>query len=188
MKSVFLHKQPTSCIKRRAKNQGFSMIEILVSLVVLSIGLMGLGGLQIVALKGANHAHYRTEASLLMMDLADRMRANQIGVAEGDYRTSSTINCSNQPTKQCDSVSCKGDELALFDRHIITCEINKLLPQSQLSINCVDNNCQAGDLGLDSQLNKTHTIKITWKVAKNHNEDLSDNTDKERFIELAIIP
>ena len=167
---------------------GFSLIEILISLVVMSIGLMGLAGLQIASLKGTNDAHYRTEASLLIMDLADRMRANQIGVAEGDYRTSSAINCSNPPTKQCDSVSCKGDELALFDRYTITCEMKKLLPQAQLEVNCDSNNCEASDLGLDTQLNKTHTLKISWKEAKMNGEDTSDGDFKPRDITLEIIP
>ncbi len=169
-------------------NRGFSLIEILVSLVVLSIGLMGLAGLQIAGLKGTNDAHYRTQASLLMMDLADRMRANQVGVAEGKYRTSSTINCANPPAKQCDSESCEGDELALFDRYTITCGIKKLLPQSQLTINCAADDCQASDLGLDTQLNKTHKIIVSWKEAKTSKEDLSDGDFKTRFIELDIIP
>jgi len=169
-------------------NSGFSLIEILVSLVVLSVGLMGLAGLQIAALKGSNDAHYRTQASLLMMDLADRMRANQVGVAEGKYRTSSAINCSNPPAKQCDSVTCEGDDLALFDRYSITCGIKKLLPQSQLTINCDANNCQASDFGSDTQLNKTHKIKVSWKEAKTSKQNLSERKFKTRFIELDIIP
>ena len=169
-------------------NRGFSLIEILVSLVVLSIGLMGLAGLQIAGLKGTNDAHYRTQASLLMMDLADRMRANQVGVAEGKYRTSSTINCANPPTKQCDTENCEGKELASFDRYTITCAIKKLLPQSQLTINCTANDCKASDLGLDTQLNKTHTIKVSWKEAKTSKEDMSDSEFKERSIKLDIIP
>ncbi len=185
------------------QNSGFSLIEILVSLVVLSIGLMGLAGLQIAGLKGTNDAHYRTQASLLMMDLADRMRANQVGVAEGKYRTSSTINCANPPARQCDSESCEGDKLALFDRYTITCGIKKLLPQSQLEIDCdvsdkdrdscevheqETDECQASDLGSDTQLNKTHIIRICWKEAKTSKEDVSDSEFKERSIKLDIIP
>ncbi|HIP81224.1 MAG TPA: type IV pilus modification protein PilV, partial [Leucothrix mucor] len=66
------------------KNQGFSLIEILVSLVVMSIGLMGLSGLQIAAIKAANESHFRNEASLLLMDTANRMRSNNTGMNDND--------------------------------------------------------------------------------------------------------
>jgi type IV pilus assembly protein PilV len=169
------------------QNSGFSLIEILVSLVVLSIGLMGLAGLQMAALKGTNDAHYRTQASLLMMDLADRMRANQKGVAEGKYRTSTAINCANPPAKQCDSETCKGEELAAFDQYMINCAIKRLLPQGALTVNCASNDCQATGKDTDSELNKTHNITITWRE-KTSKEKKGDGTIKDRSIRLNMIP
>lgn len=177
-----------------AKSKGFSLIEILVSLVVLSIGMMGLGGLQLAALKGSNDAHYRTEASLLMMDLADRMRANLEGVSEGRYRIEPTnpVNCSVGPARQCDASNCNGEQMASFDKYTIVCGEGGLkasLPGSELTINCASNDCNASDEGLGQELNKTHNIIVSWKEAKTKKEDMSDGQDfKVKTISLSIVP
>ncbi len=171
-------------------NSGFSLIEILVSLVVLSIGLMGLAGLQLASLKGSNDAHYRTQASLLIMDLADRMRANQQGVALGEYRTNfqGALNCNTAPTPNCATDDCSEKQLADFDKVRIACGVKRLLPSGILSVNCKNNDCKASDLGLDTQLNKTHTLKISWREQKNNRQDLSLGESETRFIELDMVP
>lgn len=183
-----------------SKNTGFSLIEILVSLVVLSVGLMGLGGLQIAALKGTNEAHYRTEASLLMINLADRMHANigapnEGGVSDGDYRSNIAVSCATAPAKRCDTLSCNSTELAAFDLYSIACGINSgtrksagikdLLPQGELRITCSDNDCS----NAEGALEKMHNITISWKVAKSKSENLSNgNLHNVKSISLSIVP
>jgi len=74
-----------------SKNQrGFTLLEILVAIVVLSIGLLGLAGLQVVSLNNNQVAYYRAIASQQAYDMADRLRANQggattVGVRAGHY-------------------------------------------------------------------------------------------------------
>jgi len=58
------------------KNTGFTLIEVLISMVVLAIGLLGLAGLQITSLKNNQSAYNRSQATQLAYDIADRMRAN----------------------------------------------------------------------------------------------------------------
>jgi type IV pilus assembly protein PilV len=65
-----------SHVKRRQFAAGFTMIEVLVALVVLSIGLLGVAALQMVGLRGNLSASFRTQASYLADDIIDRMRAN----------------------------------------------------------------------------------------------------------------
>ncbi len=58
------------------------MVEALVSLVVLSIGLLGIAALYLDSLRAGRTAIYRTQAVNLAADLADRVRANRgAGVA-----------------------------------------------------------------------------------------------------------
>ncbi len=59
--------------------RGFSLLEILVAIVVLSIGLLGLAGLQAVSLNNNQAAYYRSIASQQAYDMADRIRANLAG-------------------------------------------------------------------------------------------------------------
>lgn len=68
---------------RRIKSQhGASLIEVLVTIVILAIGLLGIAGLQATSVQSNYSAYYRSQATLLAYDLGDRMRANRtVGLA-----------------------------------------------------------------------------------------------------------
>ncbi|MGH8250594.1 MAG: type IV pilus modification protein PilV [Steroidobacteraceae bacterium] len=57
--------------------RGATLIEALVALLVLSIGLLGVAGLQVQALRNNHGAHLRSQATVLAQDILDRMRANR---------------------------------------------------------------------------------------------------------------
>lgn len=57
----------------RKKFKGFALIEILVALLVLSVGLLGLAGLQIRALQYAHSSYQRTLVNIQALDMAERM-------------------------------------------------------------------------------------------------------------------
>jgi type IV pilus assembly protein PilV len=65
--------------------RGMTLIEILVAIVVLSIGLLGLAGLQLKGLQVNQGSTYRWQASILAEDMADRMRADRTGAIVGKY-------------------------------------------------------------------------------------------------------
>ena len=58
------------------RNAGFSLLEVLISIVILSIGLLGTAGLMGASLRSTNTAYYRSQATVLADDIMDRMRAN----------------------------------------------------------------------------------------------------------------
>ncbi len=70
---------------KQQKQSGFTLIEVLVSLVVLSIGLLGLAFLQMVSLKNNHSAQYRTEATIEAYSIVDRMRSNRANALTGGY-------------------------------------------------------------------------------------------------------
>lgn len=65
--------------------QGFGLIEILVSMLVLGIGILGMVGLQLNAVKLNQTAGVRSQATFLAYDIADRMRANTTAALAGSY-------------------------------------------------------------------------------------------------------
>lgn len=78
------------------RQHGATLIEVLIAVVVLSIGLLGLAGLQATSVKSNHSAYQRSQATLLAYDLADRMRANRTealtNAYEVDFPTSSSSN------------------------------------------------------------------------------------------------
>lgn len=65
--------------------RGATLIEVLVTLVVLAIGLLGMAGLQTMSIKSNQSAYYRSQASFLAYDITERMRANRKAAKDGDY-------------------------------------------------------------------------------------------------------
>ncbi|MDO8812679.1 MAG: type IV pilus modification protein PilV [Gallionella sp.] len=63
------------------KNTGSSMIEILVTIMILMIGLLGLAGLQGRAMTSQMEAYQRSQALILVKDMADRINANRVNAA-----------------------------------------------------------------------------------------------------------
>jgi len=60
------------------RNQkGFSMIEVLVTIVIVSFGLLGIAGIIVNSLKSTHSSYARTQATILSNDIIDRMRANR---------------------------------------------------------------------------------------------------------------
>jgi len=102
---------------RRSGARGFSIVEALVALVVLSIGMLGIAALYVESLRAGRSAIYRTQAVNLATDLADRIRANRRGGV--DYRLAANAqppqpgNCA--PTRTTDSANCSPAQLATDD-------------------------------------------------------------------------
>lgn len=69
----------------RGRQSGFTLLEVLIALLVLSIGLLGLAALQTTGLRSNQMASMRTLATQFTYDVTDRMRSNPVGVANGEY-------------------------------------------------------------------------------------------------------
>ncbi len=77
---------PASGHRPPARTQrGFTMIEVLVSLLVLGVGVLGVVSLQAVAARSAYNSQLLTVAVQQAQAMAERMRANPVGVREGGY-------------------------------------------------------------------------------------------------------
>ncbi len=105
---------------------GFSLIDVLVSLVVLSTGLLSMANLQVSALRGNQGAYLASVAAQQAQDMAERMKANPAGVAADEYDAIDA----DIPTLQvnCQSANCDPEELARFDRNRWNAANQALLP------------------------------------------------------------
>lgn len=69
----------------RHPQAGFSMIEVLIAVLILAVGLLGLGSLQIAGVQNNHSAYQRSQATLLSAEITDAMRANRWGAINGRY-------------------------------------------------------------------------------------------------------
>jgi type IV pilus assembly protein PilV len=92
--------------------RGVSLVEVLVALVVLSVGLLGIAALLVQSVQGSRSALFRTEAVNLVSDMADRIRANANGGAA--YAGAGALTTC-QAIKDNEGTNCSMAELAADD-------------------------------------------------------------------------
>jgi type IV pilus assembly protein PilV len=66
-------------------SRGFTLIEVLVTMVIIAIGIMGLAGLQMTSLNSQFESYQRAQALLLVEDMSNRLRANADAARAGSY-------------------------------------------------------------------------------------------------------
>ena len=135
------------------------MLEVLVALVVLSIGLLGHSKLQALGVRAATDSHLRTEATFLANDMIERMRANRPSVTSNYYAGISyaTIDCTSAPAKICSegtagsAVDCTTTEMADEDAFNWFCEVTATLPNGSVAVSSAAGvySVQVGWDGLD---------------------------------------
>ncbi|TAG48309.1 MAG: type IV pilus modification protein PilV [Betaproteobacteria bacterium] len=79
-KCVFRSKGPGGFSSHR----GFSLLEVMITLVVVAIGLLGVAGLQIASVRLADFAETRSRGSIYVDEIISRMRANRVNVMSYD--------------------------------------------------------------------------------------------------------
>ncbi len=68
-----------------SSSRGFTLVEVLAALVIISVGLLGLAALQGQSLRGNHSAAMRTQAVNQVENIVDRMRANRAEALDGAY-------------------------------------------------------------------------------------------------------
>lgn len=129
-------------MKRR--HSGFSMVEVLVTLVVIAIGVLGVAALQLNALKYTKESFSRSAASVLAGDLSDRMRGNMAGVKAGYYARNfgyTTAHSTAVTAPSCGTTSdCNAQTLAQLDLSSWLAAIAAALPGGTGAVVPVNNN------------------------------------------------
>lgn len=113
-------------------NAGFTLLEVLITMVILSIGLLGLAGMQANGLKSNHLAYVRSQATLQAYDMSDRMRSNMVGVEAGSYNSLSGDPSSNAP--DCAADACSPANMAVYDYAKWDAALASNLPKGEGSV------------------------------------------------------
>lgn len=93
---------------------GATLIELLITLVILSLGLLGVAGLQTNAIQGHHDAYMYSIAAFHANDITERMRANTFAVRQGRYARANMGGAVAAAT-DCRAASCTADQMAAYD-------------------------------------------------------------------------
>ena len=127
------------------KIQGFTLIEALVSLVVLSVGMIGIAALYAQGLGAGRTALFRTQAVNLAADMADRIRLNR--TAQAAYAGAPA----NNSCGPAGGVNCTPAQMAADDLFVWNQQVQALLPNGQWQIQFNA-----------ATLPESYTIQLSW--------------------------
>jgi type IV pilus assembly protein PilV len=145
------------CLQRQ---RGVTLIEVLVAVLVSSIGLIGVAALLVVSARSNHAAYLRTQVSFLAQGMADRMRANPLGVRGGGYNGSFPGG-----SEQDCATGCTPGQLALHDQGVWSRQLQTLLPPgARATIACREGGASAPGPGPSASppYGGNCTMTMTW--------------------------
>ena len=139
---------------RFKKQRGMTLIEVLVTFIVTSVGIMGLAALQATSIKGSMDTAKRSQGVWLTEELISRMRVNEAGLITGYTAAALSADlCVAAPTKMCsDSKSTTGNTIATA---ATDCSANEMATYDVWEVFC------GHDYGAGVTSNSTDAMDIT---------------------------
>jgi type IV pilus assembly protein PilV len=143
---MILRKTRTGMIQNQG---GFSLVEVLIALVIMSIGMLGIAGLYVNSMQAGRTSIFRHHAVTLASDIADRIRANpRGGIAYAGARGNNNCVLGN--------VDCNPSQMAANDIDLWLTQASDSLPGGTVTIT------------FDDTVNPpTYLIVVTWDEARN---------------------
>lgn len=183
----------------RAGNSGFSLIEVLVSILVLAGGVIGAAGMQLTALRTSQQSAIHSTALRLAADMADRMRANDGRMRQADSENpfldvdfDATEDELATPARLCYASACNDVELAAFEIHEWQRQIAAALPGGRAVI-CRDSSPWSDSAGsfdwaCDSSAGSSGSlvIKLGWQ-GKNPDGSLIRDENNQFAPSVALV-
>jgi type IV pilus assembly protein PilV len=127
----------------RRTTRGFTLLEVLIALLIFSLGLLGMAGLLTVSVKTNHSAYLRTQAFLLAQDMADRMRANAAGLWANAYTLNTITTPPSTPglasyvaSTACTTGTCTPAQVAARDLQLWQNQLTQFLPNAGVALQC----------------------------------------------------
>lgn len=170
--------RPSLTVRAQA---GMTFVEVLVAVVIISIGLLALARLQGVGVYNNHISHLHSVASIYTENMANMMRANVAAVNANDYASGAapaTINYATVRTTSAPTIDCRPDitattsftgaatactsaEQAQVDAFNWVSALWGALPSGTGLVVCNDSDSGAGDADPCTD-GSTHTISVSW--------------------------
>ncbi|WP_395340935.1 type IV pilus modification protein PilV [Ningiella sp. W23] len=180
------------------KQRGVGMIEVLITLFILSIGLLGVASMQFVGSFSNKDALARTQAVMVAQQFSERLRASVVPsdtsdgfIVDNEYYDPSNYNfagmscpsgdifachCESIPASvpDCETNQCDADEVAQFDAYQMSCATVQSNPFSRIELQCNDQ--ILGDADLCSA-GSIQSIVVTWPSSAWQDNDRVKNAE-----------
>jgi type IV pilus assembly protein PilV len=126
------------------KQRGFSLVEVLIALIIMSVGMLGIAGLYVQSMQAGRTSMFRHHAVTLAGDVADRIRANpRAGV---NYAGVGADNGCVGTGANCNEVAMAANDIFLWDQ-----QVTESLPGGNVTVTFDD-----------TVVPNEYTIRVDW--------------------------
>lgn len=169
------------------KNQGITLIEVMVTLAITTTGLLGISALQLQSNRANQDSGNRSQAVWMLEDLANRINANS--TSWQNYDTSGIYSCPSSPPPRCAdhysagsktiATACTSTQVAAFDLWDVACPHNETISVNGKTVKIrqsyADFISNPKLSVTTSAINNQATISLTWD-ARTSGTDGNGNT------------
>jgi len=107
-------------ISRPSRQTGFTLLEVMVSLLVFSAGMLGIVGLMVVSIKSNSSSYIKQQATQAAYDYVERARSNTASAIAGAYNLNNLSNSTpilpTTPSTNCSTSTCTAAQIATYDQ------------------------------------------------------------------------
>ncbi|WP_062268573.1 type IV pilus modification protein PilV [Endozoicomonas arenosclerae] len=156
-------------IASKKHHKGVGLIEVMVALLVISVGVLGMAGLQTKSLQQNQFSYLRSQAVIIVNDMMDRIRANRTVAASGsEYVVNETqhvaTGCTtNDFVNSCESGTCSESQLATYDLQQWKFQMACQLPDATGSI-AIENTTSGRVYVITLKFNDSHGAQAAREV------------------------
>ena len=187
-------------------NKGFTLVELLIALVVLSIGFTGYAALQIVGIRSVEDSYQRSQMTVLVEELAERMRSNRQGLGSyvGLIYQQGVDDCAELGADVIEANNCERSDWAVGDD---TCVAAEMAQYDVAKVFCgqksgntwfggVNNVSDQASIGIiaDPAVAGGFLLTGSWTLNETDRDDSADQDDDgstqtmTQFVIIAVTP
>ena len=153
----------------RRSQAGATLMEVLVSFLIVSFGLLAMLSMQNAALQFNKTSEMRSVATMLANDIGDRMKANIAATLAGNYDMTSAYSPASSTPARTDCAiadNCSAQELATRDLGEWLRTLYFSLPSSDAYL-------------VANTANRAVDLWIAWRDPNNSDDPVADNGNKK---------
>lgn len=157
----------TANVQHKDSQRGVSLIESLVAIVVMSLGILGILGVQMRTLADTQTSVRRAQAIRLIEDLSERMKVNPSALGSMASYTTAWNNTPTSPA-DCKTTACNSGQLAVYDLVQWKQSVKNTLPSADANVFVVADETDAAN-------RRQLGVMISWR--ENERESTADYTN-----------
>ncbi len=147
---------------KRSHQCGVTLIEVLITVVIMSIGVLGIAGIQALGMRANHEGSVRSQATMMAYDMADRVRANPGGATDYHFVNSGALPTASVPACTS-SPGCTSTNMANHDTYLWLQDLANSLPDGRGTV-CRDSTPDDGTpagFACDGAGNM-YVVKVWW--------------------------